>query len=215
MAQAKVKIASICSDRVKYMLMNAVEVASKGAVIPRLYAKSRSRLFAAMHCIHSSAEKSNVKPKHLYVIPYSRYYTLRQMMYDEGGELETDEDDEEIKSTFKAMMSKHHSSKQALENEFFSVIKGLKNPTVFRQYVELDEKILRGQLNEDEMFNFIEATAETDIFIVKKLSSDVGLFMTKKEKVLKFLEQYRFVNGWITAGGVAVLTWRFYIFILT
>ena len=203
---SKGRISVICNDRVKYMLLNAVETATKGVVIPRVYCRARTRLFASMHRIQNSALKSTAKPKHLYVIPYARYYTLRQILYDRGDELETEEDDEELKAKFSIMMNKPHVSRQALENEFLEHIKALKSPQVYSLYVDLDHKILTTPLSEDEMICFVEATSETDIFIAKKLTKDVALYITRKEKLLQFLREYRFVNGWITAAGVGLMT---------
>ena len=153
-------ISSICNNHVKYLLMNVVDVASKGVVVPRVYSRSRSKLFASMYRIQSSAEQCSIKPKHLYVIPSVRYYTLHKLLYYRDEEQELDEGDEAVKLTFKR--SRSYRSKQALENEFFGHIKTIKSPKVYSQYVELDRRILNSLLTEDEMISFVAASSEMD-----------------------------------------------------
>lgn len=201
------KISNICNDKLKYMLLNCAENATKGPIVPEMYFRARVRVFASMHRFHLCGKKASVKVDHLYVIPYSRYYTLREMLVSTEQEIETDEDDEILKQNFLDMMSnKNHVSSQSLENSFFKEIQALKTPEVFKKYQDLDYRIHHQKLNEDEKLRFIESTAETDIFLAKKLGSDAQKFMSQKESILKFMQDYRFVNGWITASGIALFT---------
>ena len=199
-------ISSICNNYVKYMLMNVVDVASKGVVVPRVYSRSRSKLFASMYRIQSSAEQCSIKPKHLYVIPYVRYYTLHKLLYYRDEEQELDEGDEAVKLTFNEMMTRSYSSKQALENEFFGHINTIKSPKVYSQYVELDRRILNSLLTEDEMISFVAASSEMDDFIAENLSKDIALYTSRKEKLFDFFHDYRYVSGWVTASGIGIFT---------
>lgn len=201
------KIANICSDKLKYMLLNCAAHAVKGAINPEMYFRGRVRLFQSMHRFHTCGKKADVKVDHLYVIPYARYYTLREMLISIGVEENCDEDDELLKREFRKMMSDcDHISEQALENAFFDQIKKLKSPDIYEKYVNLNKRINGKQLNEDEKLTFIEATSETDIFIVKKLGKDAEKFMSQEERAVEFMRDYSFVNGWITAGGITVLS---------
>ena len=88
------------------------------------------------------------------------------------------------------MDEKDHVSKQAMENSFFDEIKALKTPEVLDKYIDLNKRILEDKLTEVEKFVFIEATAETDIFLSKKLGDDFKLFVSRKDRILKFLQDY-------------------------
>lgn len=201
------KISNIYNNKLKYMLLNCTENATKGPIVPEMYLRARVRLFASMHRFHLCGKKASVEVEHLYAIPYSRYYTLREMLVSTEQEIEADEDDEILKQTFRDMMSnKVHVSSESLENTFFKEIEALKSPEIFKKYKELDYRIHHQELNKDEKLRFIECTAETDIFLAKKLGGDAQKFMSKKESILKFMQDYRFVNGWITAGGIALFT---------
>ena len=189
------------------MLLNCAENAAKGPIVPEMYFRARVRLFASMHRFHLCGKKASVKVDHLYVIPYSRYYTMREMLVSTDQEIEADEDDEILKQNFRVMMSdKEHVSPQSLENAFFEEIKALKKPEIFEKYMNLDYRIHHQKLDEVEKLTFIESTAETDIFLAKKLGGDAQKFMSKKESILRFMQDYRFVNGWVTAGGIALFT---------
>lgn len=199
-------IPSICSDKLKYMLFNAVVTAKKGVVDPLVYYCSRVRLFDSMHRFHRNAKKSDVKVQHLYVVPYSRYYTMREMLCSMGKETDTDEDDEKIKQDFREIMdSVDYASKQALEKAFFDKIMELKTPRVFYRYEELNKKILTLNLDEVEKMAFIEATSDMDILIADELGKDAALFTTRRERMVAFLKEYTFVNGWVTALSISAI----------
>ena len=75
---------------------------------------------------------------------------------------------------------------------------------MYSQYVELDRRILNSLLTEDEMISFVAASSEMDDFIAKNLSKDVALYTTRKEKLLKCLQDYQYVSEWVTVGGVMI-----------
>jgi hypothetical protein len=126
-------------------------------------------------------------------------------MYNRELEVPEYEDDVEIKEKFKRIMSEA-TSKQLQENAFFEIIEDLKEEKVYKLYRDLDSHILKGPLSAEDIIEFVEATSETDVFIANKLSKDVALFTSEREKIMKALKEYRFINGWVTAVGVAIFT---------
>lgn len=127
------------------------ENATKGSIVPEMYFRARVPLFASMHRFCLCGQKASVEMDHLYVIPFSRYCTLREMLVSTEQEIEADEDDEILKQNFRDMMSsKVHISSQSLENTFFKEIEALKSPEIFKKYKYLDYRIHHQELNEDE-----------------------------------------------------------------
>jgi hypothetical protein len=77
---------------------------------------------------------------------------------------------------------------------------------VYKLYRDLDSHIMKKPLSAEDVTEFVTATSETDIFIAKELSKDVALFTSDWENLSTALKEYRFINEWATAVGVAIFT---------
>jgi hypothetical protein len=170
MSRKSSSVSKNCNDNLRNVLLNAVNVATKGVVLPNVYCKSRINLYKKNFAVFKNTKNATIKPKNLYVILYSRYYTLRQIMYNRELEIQECEDDVGIKEQFKQIMSGAVTSKQLHDNEFFKIIEGLKTPKVYKLYRDLDSHIMKGPLCAEDVTEFVTATSETDIFIAKELS---------------------------------------------
>lgn len=60
-------------------------------------------------------------------------------------------------------------------------------------------------LSDAELGRFSMASTMPGDVMVEKLEQDVAKFMTRKQRILKYLHDFEFVNGWITAAGISLL----------
>jgi len=60
----------------------------------------------------------------------------------------------------------------------------------------------KNSFSKNEYDMFYVGTNQTDAFLEKKLLQDIHLFHTNGRKILDFLNEYKFINGWLTAGGI-------------
>jgi len=112
------------------------------------------------------------------------------------------EDDEQLKQRSKDMLKNKYSSKIEFDNEYLKIIKGLRKESEFEKFKELHERIDSFSMDKEEMELFFVASSNTDVFLEKKLTEDINKFKSRKEIILHILDRYKFVNGWLTAGGV-------------
>ena len=198
----------ICEDQLKYDMLNVVEP----AIDQRTHVQRRLNAYMNTYQLVRRNQQSRIRADSLYVLLYSRYYTIRCMI--DGGNI-TDEDDENIKAKFRELVDKKFVSAVEFENGYNAIIAQLKTAEAAEKYAKLKEQLIAqgaySKLAEEQRDQFYLATTETDIYIKKKLTADIGKFMTRKERALRFLAEYRFVNGWITAAGVSTvaLIWPF------
>jgi hypothetical protein len=58
-------------------------------------------------------------------------------------------------------------------------------------------------LEEEELF--LIGTMDTSHYLQRKVEEDVQKFCSLKDKVLHFLQTYRFMSGWVTSARVVVM----------
>jgi hypothetical protein len=120
------------------------------------------------------------------------------------------ENDEDIKQNFRKILSDQIASSADLNNRYLKYIETIKPAADYKKYVEINECMdsLSKFKNKGEEFSsvFLVGTSETDIFLEKKISKDIAKLVSKHEKDMKILNDYKFLYGWITAGGIAIMS---------
>eukprot|EP01032_Pedospumella_encystans_P000566 gene566-655_t len=101
---------------------------------------------------------------------------------------------------FQQMMASNHASERALNDSFFEIIKPIKSDVVWQEYIQLGEKIEQNKLSQSEVVAFVTACSEQACFLADKLSEDITLCSTNKQRVLKFLKDNVSLTGWPMSG---------------
>jgi hypothetical protein len=166
------------------------------------YVRSRQFLFKSVFHLYQENKLSDVKASNLYTVLYSKYFTKRFIIM--RSEVE---DDDAIKDKFRQLMDNPDTvDAQEFNDKYLGILKELKSPEDFLKFKELDERMTKDELYEDEIDYFYHGARQTDIHLQEKLGEDVFRFIGKRDRVIGFLKNYRFVNGWIIAAGVVVLS---------
>lgn len=191
-------VQKLCSDNLKYGLSNIIRPAfDKGE-----YTRRRQLSFKNIYQLHNENMELDEKCNNLYVVLYSKYFTQRFIIQETEEILFGLEDDEQLKQRFKDMLKNKYASKIEFDNEYLKIIKGLRKESEFEKFKELHERIDSFSMGKEEMELFFVASSNTDVFLEKKLTEDINKFKSRKEIILHILDRYKFVNGWLTAGGV-------------
>lgn len=198
-------ITTLCRDRVKYAILNAVRATSSPDI--RVYCMKKMAVFNQVHdLIRLNRQLEGRKCDNLYALLYCKYFVQRHVISEVKGEQWLDENDEALKEQFKGLAIRNIASKEEFEREYLAVVhafKGLQSP--FKSdYDALNERMCARQLKESEIQAFYEGCSETEVFLEKKLSSDLKSFIPYKERFLNTLRDYRFLKGWIQTGGVVI-----------
>ncbi len=196
---------TICSDALKYELMNN----AKSSLDEKTHIRRRQLAYKNIYNLYKLNQKSNIKIDHLYIFMYSKYFTQRYILREKRIDSSfVDDDDEEIKSQFhKILQNQTIASPAELEEKYLEVVKDLKkDEIVFSEYKALNIRINENSMEQDEKDLFYFGTSDTDIYMQRKLQLDIEKFLPRKEKFIRFLNNYQFVNGWITSGAIASLT---------
>jgi hypothetical protein len=192
-------VKKLCGDNLKYGLSNVIRPAfDKGE-----YTRRRQLSFKNIYQLHDENMELEGKCNNLYVVLYSKYFTQRFIIQETEGIHFGLENDETLKQSFKEMLKKKYASKIQFDNAYLNIIKELrKDDEQFTKFKELHERIDSFTMGKEEMELFFVASSNTDVFLEKKLSEDINKFKSRNEKILHLLDRYKFVNGWLTAGGI-------------
>jgi hypothetical protein len=198
----------LCRDNLKYLLMNIIQKPSISD--QAMFVTRRLLVYQNIYTIYRENRESDVKADNLYTLLYSKYFTQRYIartLYNE----DCRENDEDIKQNFRKILSDQIASSADLNNRYLKYIETIKPATDYKKYVEINECMdsLSKFKNKGEEFSsvFLVGTSETDIFLEKKISKDIAKLVSKHEKDMKILNDYKFfLYGWITAGGIAIMS---------
>ena len=197
------------TDNLKYILLNALK--HPGVMNEKEYIRKRQLLYSRLYKTYQEKKRNEEKISvtNLYAILYSKYYSQRYVIQELKKE-DFDEDDEAIKQKFKDLLDGNIGSSTELENKYLAIISDLKSDKYYNYYKDLNERMIstseKNSLTPEETELFLIGTSETDIFLEKKINEDLQKFRSTKDNILLFLQEYRFVNGWITAAGIFILT---------
>lgn len=170
------------------------------------YIRSRLITFNGVFKLHKESLNATVQCSNLYVLLYAKYFTTRFMIEELKSKEFADEDDVELKEKFNDIFKKSYVNSLEFENAYLQVIKKTKNEEDFKLFVEYNHKLKQQNLTPEEQEVFHLGACNTDIFLEKKLQVDVDKYVSRKEKFVWFLQRHQYVNGWITAAGVAILS---------
>lgn len=206
--------ARLCTDNMKYRLLNAVE--SCAIQDTAVYFRVRRKLYQRVYSMVMENKASEIKADNLYIFLYSHYYTLREMVHDSIGSRDAVQevyDDEALKQAFRDMIADLPATATArdFDTRFMNVVRTQVPEGQEAEYVKLNKFIMgeavsskHGQVDVLQK-SFIDGTKETDIFLAKKLAPDVHKFLPRHERLREWLVKYQFTHGWVTAGGIWVL----------
>lgn len=187
----------------KHALLNVIRQSND--VNPRTYVAKKLLLFSNVYPLCTNNHESPVKAENLYSILYAKYHAQRFVVEASRSEA-CEEDDEIIKDRFKAIVSTRYASKKEFEGAYLDFIKSLKSDElIFKEYEALDERMNARKLFVDEEDTFLVGCSVTDTFLEGELSKDVSKFLDPMERVSRFLQSYRFVNGWTSSAGISCL----------
>jgi hypothetical protein len=188
--------------KLKYSLLNIILQPSRSdrliiQVHKRQLLYSRKNLFQ----LYIENKQSKVKAKNLYAVLYSKYYTQRFILQQQHEEEEEKvEDDFRIQQKMKEIFEDQSiTNENEMENRYLDIIRKLKRPEIYLKYEKIKD-------DEEENLFYIGST-NTDALMETKLRMDLQLFETKREKVVRFLRDYGFLNQWISSiCGVVVIS---------
>lgn len=198
---------SLCSENMRYELLNILQ-----APVDREHAIIKRRtVYRGLYELIRQNSHSNPKAHNLYALLYSKFYTMRYMVQQDNlrdPEFRRVENDAAIKKEFKALVELVGQGKirsaDELDEEFFSIIVLGRNEHAKKAF-ERAGALIDGRSEESwERYKglFFAGADQTTAHLHKKLGKDLDAFRSKKEKILEFLDKYKFINGWITAAGI-------------
>ena len=196
---------NICFDRIKYGLMNVCKMHGKDC---DHYVRQKLSSFNSIFHLKRTndlLDKRN-QAQHLYALVYAKYYSQRGIIMEKYQEKVSNEDDEYLQKKFKVLLQQTVASSTEFENHYLAIIKDIKTPEIFQHYEALNKKFLNGKLDDEELALFYDYSQQTEVFLEKKIEKDIQFYASKREKIFKFLNDYRFVNGWIIASGITILS---------
>lgn len=199
----------LCSDNMRYWLINLVQVPIDREEVTA----KRRHAYSQLYELARENKLSQIRVTNLYALLYSKFFTIRFMVrtsHPDEKELLQIENDDAIKAQFRALLRRvdcgEVNSKVDFHKQYMDIILAGRSPPVIREF-ERVTKIIDGQLESEwersRQHFFIGATMTTP-HLTKKLGDDLKLFRSKKERLLEFLDKYKFVNGWITTVGVFI-----------
>ena len=122
------------------------------------------------------------------------------------------EDDESIKANFRALVQRVDSgevqSAAAFESEYMEIVCAGRSDSAKHLFTHFGEIIDGLHEAEWEMYKtvFFLGADQTSAHLSKKLGDDLKGFQTQGERILSWLDRYKFINGWITAFGIFILS---------
>lgn len=196
----------ICHENLKYELMNVIRKSFEKDE----YIRRRQLSLKNLYRLHCGNFQSGKQCENLHALLYSKYFTQRFIL-QETQKMEFDsENDEKLKQNFKKMMEKEYASKTEFENAYLNIVQSLRvKEEDYKKFEDLNTRIDNFDMTEIEKEIFFVASSTTDLFLEKKLGIDISKFKNKPEKLLDFLDKYKFVNVWIIAIGI----WVFGLFV--
>lgn len=200
-----------CAELVKYELLNLLtDSIDKDE-------KTEKRLIAYRD-IFTLVQSNALAPRrtradNLYALLYSKFRTTRflvQRTHPRDHEFRRLEDDQRLKALFKALIERVNSHELTDADSFRLayeeiVLRGRSDDArrAFQRTLDMMEGLPGTEPELERMrLLFFLGTSQTDIFLKNKLGKDLKKFLAGKEKLLEFLQTYRFINGWITSVGV-------------
>ena len=75
---------------------------------------------------------------------------------------------------------------------------------VWQEYIQLSDKIQQNKLSQSEVVAFVTACSEQSDFLADKLSQDIALCSSNKQRVLKFMEDNVHLTGWLMSTSILV-----------
>ena len=195
----------LCSDNVKFILMNAVQHCH--AQERETFFRHRKKLYQRLPSLVQANRTSATQADNLYVICYSQLYTMREMVRDRHGDREVHSlDDETIKADFRDMLLSLPAclTVDQFDTAFMKVVRKHVPAERLEEYQQINNWIVGKPARhmEHNKEAFIDGSAETNIYLRKKLVADIAKFYTPMERVANFLNKYQFLNGWITSAGI-------------
>jgi len=170
------------------------------------YARRKLNSFYKIHSVHElNFHLPKPRASNLYALLYAKYFSQREIITAFHGEDCSDENDEQIKELFKAMLKESYTSPRAFENRYLKVIQEIKSNEIYNHYLDLNNKMEKNMITQEETKAFVDACVDTEVFLENKLRNDIKVFLPPEEKFILFLKNYQFINGWITSVGVAAL----------
>lgn len=210
-ARLQSSTASIGADQLKYDIQNIIQP----SIDKTVYTQRRLKAFRDTYSLMRRNQLSAMHAENLFVLLYSRYFTTRSMLQQLEGAVDIVlEDDDALKLKFKELAKTTFGNQQDFENAYGDIVKSVKSAAGAAAFDKLTQRLLARPgmsssalqpLTEVELEVFYLATTETDIYIAENLQHDVAKFETYQDRVLDLLSEYRYVNGWITAGGISLL----------
>lgn len=197
---------NLCSDHLKYQLLNSTRqtmIFNQDLELAR-----RQRLYDTIYVNLYLQNRSSVcKVQNMYIFLYARYYTTRFMAWNLRLETPVLEDDETLKRKFKDLLDSEIASETEFQNRYLAIVKELRqSEESFENFVGLDKKVRgRDNVTPEEAEILLNGFVQTDLYLEKKVSQDLNVFRTRKERIILLLKNYRFLNGWITAAGVSII----------
>lgn len=201
----------MCStDNMKYALMNILEKqVDRDSSI-----NARRNNYQQLFRLIRDNSFSTIQAQNLYALVYSKFFTIRYMVQQANiGEAEffRAERDVALKNEFKKLvqrvMQHQVNDDKEFQQEFLTIITAGRSERATQAFNKMSE-VIDSSSHEAEWqrfkAEFWTGSSQTSAHLQKKLSSDLNLFKTRFEKTSDILNKYRFLNGWITAGGVAV-----------
>jgi hypothetical protein len=180
---------SLCpaTDALKYELLNNI----KKPLDQKTHVNRRRLAYKHLFTLYRQNWQSNVKAQHLYVLMYSKYFTQRFIIRElyPGLEDTFEENDESLKQTFRDIFATPGIEKRDdMEKLYLKAISDVKKSQedVISKYDDLNEKMSKNELNDEERELFYLGTSETDAYVERKLGMDLMRFKTKGERLVEF-----------------------------
>jgi hypothetical protein len=199
---------SLCTDNMRYALINIPQ-----APLDRDQAILKRRItYGEVYALIRQNAESEIKANNLYSLLYSKFRTTRFLVQEtHRGDLELLhlEDDEDIKNRFKLLIKdveKNALERKTFDERYIDIILSGRSDSAKKKFIYVTD-LIDGQHEVDwsrhkELFFF--GADQTTPYLADKLGEDLKRFRSEKERVLQFLNDYKFVNGWIMSIGITV-----------